>query len=85
MHGTARAGFRTWAKDDVLGNNIKFDQEAVEKCLLHSTKDMYHGAYDRAEFIAERKLIMEEWGKFCTSKLTSLHEGNNNGKKQETP
>ena len=34
-HGTARSGFRTWAKDDQLGNNRKYDQEAAELCLLH--------------------------------------------------
>ena len=48
FHGTASAGFRTWAKSDELGNNRKFDQEAVELCLLHSKNDQYHGAYDRA-------------------------------------
>lgn len=26
-HGTARSGFRTWAKDDRLGNNRRYDQE----------------------------------------------------------
>lgn len=41
LHGTARATFRTWAKDDKSGNNRKFDQEAVEMCLLHSRRDMY--------------------------------------------
>ena len=66
FHGTARAGFRTWAKDDLIGNNRKFDQEAVELCLLHSKNDSYRGAYDRAQLRTERLLIMEEWGKYCT-------------------
>ena len=46
-HGTARSGFRTWAKDDRLGNNRRYDQEAAELCLLHckasqtSAKDFF--------------------------------------------
>lgn len=67
LHGTARATFRTWAKDDKSGNNRKFDQEAVEMCLLHSRRDMYKGAYDRSHLEHERRLIMDEWGKYCLS------------------
>lgn len=69
QHGTARSTFRTWAKDDVLGNNKKFDQEAVERCLLHERADPYKGAYDRSKMEQERRRIMEEWGKFCTRLL----------------
>lgn len=66
-HGTARSTFRTWAKDDMLENNRRFDQEAVELCMLHSKKDAYNGAYDRAPLAKERKLIMEGWGNYCYS------------------
>jgi len=69
IHGTARATFRTWAKDDELGNNRKFDQEAVELCLLHAKNDAYNGAYDRAVLVKERCLIMQCWGKYCHSKI----------------
>lgn len=67
IHGTARSSFRTWAKDDNLGNNRNFDQEAVELCLLHSKNDGYNGAYDRARLLKERKKIMEAWGEYCMS------------------
>lgn len=67
IHGTARATFRTWAKDDELGNNRRFDQEAVELCLLHSKEDNYEGAYDRARLEHERRLIMQAWGDYCES------------------
>lgn len=69
VHGTARATFRTWAKDDELGNNRKFDQEAVELCLLHSKNDAYNGAYDRARLEKERRFVMDCWGKYCYSRL----------------
>lgn len=79
IHGTARATFRTWAKDDKKGNNRRFDQEAVELCLLHGknnrTTDMPGSglgtAYDRALLANERQLIMNEWGKFCFSLLNA--------------
>ena len=76
QHGTARASFRTWAKNDELGNNRKFDQVAVELCLLHARKDTYRGAYDRSQLLKERRLVMKEWGAFCFSALrASQKEG----------
>lgn len=71
LHGTARATFRTWAKDDLLGNNRRFDQDAVELCLLHVRDDGYNGAYDRAPLASERRKIMHAWGDYCTSALQS--------------
>ena len=70
-HGTARSGFRTWAKDDRLGNNRRYDQEAAEMCLLHGKNDdEYDGAYDRASLTEERRQLMDDWGKFCFSLVT---------------
>ena len=69
QHGSARSTFRTWAKCDELANNKKYDQEAVELCLLHSRNDPYKGAYDRSKLEKERRTIMEDWGRYCTSLL----------------
>lgn len=70
-HGTARSGFRTWAKDDRLGNNRRYDQEAAEMCLLHGkNNDEYDGAYDRASLKKERRQLMDDWGRFCFSLVT---------------
>lgn len=69
QHGTARATFKTWAKDDVLGNNRRFFDDAVELCLLHTRADPLKGAYDRTKLEKERRQIMEEWGMFCCSKI----------------
>lgn len=72
-HGTARSGFRTWSKDDQLGNNRKYDQEAAELCLFHNkTSDEFHGAYDRSALATERRLLMNDWGKFCFSLISPL-------------
>lgn len=76
IHGTARATFRTWAKDDLLGNNRRFDQDAVELCLLHVRDDGYNGAYDRAPLSGERRKIMQAWGEYCTSALKTPPDEN---------
>lgn len=65
--GTSRATFKTWTRSDELGNNKRFDHLAVEKCLLHSGNDPYHGAYDRSPQFKERREIMQAWGDYCTS------------------
>ena len=69
QHATARSCFETWAKDDVLGNNKRFDKEAINLNMLHERNDPYKGAYDRSKMEQERRNIMEEWGKFCTQLL----------------
>lgn len=82
LHGTARASFRTWAKDDRVGNNRRFDQEAVELCLLHEKNNKVTDqagsglgtAYDRAMLVNERRLIMTEWGNFCYSQINKPNE-----------
>ncbi len=71
VHGTARSTFFTWARDDGLGNNRKFDKDAVDRCLLHTPRDPLKGAYDRSTLELERREIMEAWGQYCYSKLTS--------------
>lgn len=63
QHGTARAGFKTWAR---TGENRKLlDDDAVELCMAHRLKDDYGGAYNRTTLEKERRLVMEEWGKYC--------------------
>ena len=69
QHGVARATFKIWSKADDLGNNTKFDTDAVEFFLLHTRKDPLKGAYDRSKFEKERKRVMKEWGEYCYSKM----------------
>lgn len=67
QHGTARASFKTWTR---TGRNLKrFHPDAVEMCLAHKLDDKFNGAYDRASLEKERRLVMEEWGKYCFKKV----------------
>lgn len=65
QHGTCRACFKTWSKSD----GRTFNVDAVELCLAHQIDYRYSGAYDRAKLENERREVMAEWAKFCTSKL----------------
>lgn len=64
QHGIARAGFKTWAKNDLLGNDVKYDDKVSELCLHHKVKDIYNGAYERNSFWARRSQMMTEWADF---------------------
>lgn len=66
QHGTVRSGFKTWARDDVSENFKKYDEKAVEYCMLHF-RDAYNGAYDRANMMKHRREIMQDWANFCIS------------------
>lgn len=69
LHGVARATFRTWAQDDSLGNDKRFDPRIAELCLHHKVKDIYNGAYERNEHFKRRREMMTEWAAYCFSEL----------------
>ena len=73
QHGTARASFKTWTRNEE--NLHKYNHDAVEMCLAHSIKDAYRGAYDRATLEAERRRIMQDWGEYCWSKISPPKRG----------
>jgi integrase len=65
VHGF-RATFSTWANE-----TQGFAFEDVEMCLAHQTGNAVSRAYDRAEKIAKRAVILETWGSFVTSASAS--------------
>lgn len=69
QHGTARAGFNTWALDDELGNLYRFNHMVIEKCLFH-TVDKYKGGYNRARMKKARREIMQAWADYCFQGIT---------------
>lgn len=69
LHGVARATFRTWAQDDSLGNDRRFDPRIAELCLHHKVKDIYNGAYERNEHFKRRREMMNEWATYCFKKV----------------
>ena len=70
MHGIARATFRTWAQDDRLGNDKKFDARTAELCLHHKVQDAYNGAYERNKSFIRRREMMSAWAEYCFSLIS---------------
>lgn len=66
-HGIARASFRTWAEDDELGNDKRFNPKIAELCLHHKVTDAYNGAYERNQAMKSRREMMQAWSDYCYS------------------
>jgi integrase len=62
VHGTARAGFKTWA-DECTG----FKDAVSEACLAHVEGDKVKAAYARGEFEQQRRELMEAWSRYCAT------------------
>ncbi len=84
QHGIARSCFRTWAQNDSLGNDARFDPQIAEICLHHKVDDGYGGAYNRNKFWLRRREMMQAWADFCLSRtpkalLDAEHPGPHKG------
>lgn len=42
----------------------KFRTEVLESALAHSKRDEIIAAYNRAEYLAERAILMQWWGEY---------------------
>jgi integrase len=63
-------GFRTLAS--TLLNELGFPPDAIERQLAHAERDGVRDAYNRAEYLAERRQMMQAWADY----LDSLATGN---------
>lgn len=58
VHGL-RATFSTWANERGL-----YRSDAIEACLAHLEADRTRAAYNRSEFLAERRQLLMDWAAF---------------------
>ena len=56
-------GFRATART-LLSEELGFRTEVIEAQLAHAVRDANGRAYNRTEFITDRKLMMARWAKF---------------------
>ena len=63
VHGF-RTTFRVWAAE--IGN---YDQNMVEFALSHQLPTRSQAAYFRSDLFEKRKILMEDWADFVTSKI----------------
>ena len=61
MHGF-RSSFSTWAHE-----RSNFSNHAIELSLAHAVGNQVERAYRRTDLAAQRKKLMEQWGRFCTT------------------
>jgi integrase len=55
-------GFRSMAS--TLLNEQGYRPDVIEAQLAHGEKDAIRGAYNRAEYLVERRKMMDEWANY---------------------
>ena len=73
-------GFRAVAS--TILNETGFDPDVIERQLAHCERDEVRGAYNRAEYLLERKRMMQHWADYLDSieagaKVVPLHSNAN--------
>ena len=62
-HGRATVhGFRAMASTAL--NEMGFRPDVIERQLAHQEKNAVRAAYNRAEYLPERKKMMQEWADY---------------------
>ena len=59
VHGF-RSTFSDWAAE-----RTNFPREVAEHALAHSLPDKVEAAYRRGDLFDKRRLLMDEWARFC--------------------
>lgn len=59
-------GFRALAMSTIK-ERLGYRHEVVDRQLAHAPRDKVASAYDRAQFLAERKKMMQEWADYLDS------------------
>jgi len=60
IHGTARSGFRDWARE-----TTNFPDSIVEAALAHVVGDKVMQAYARGDLFDKRRRLMTAWSEYC--------------------
>ena len=58
-HGTARAGFKTWAEECSPAKPA-----VIEAALSHAIPEALERSYRRSDFISQRRALMNQWADF---------------------
>lgn len=56
-------GFRASART-LIREALHWDKDVIERQLSHGSDEALGGAYDRTQFLAERKKMMQEWAAY---------------------
>ena len=67
-------GFRALAMSTIK-ERLGYRHEVVDRQLAHAPKDKVSSAYDRAQFLAERRRMMQDWADYIDSVGVLAREG----------
>lgn len=62
-------GFRALARTTIR-EKLRYESEVIEKQLAHKTSNPLGEAYDRTQFLDERKKMMQDWANFVDSQTS---------------
>ncbi|MGI8896482.1 MAG: tyrosine-type recombinase/integrase [Casimicrobiaceae bacterium] len=71
VHGVCRSTFSTWANETGAARS-----DVIEAALAHQEGDRVRRAYNRAEFIDERRKLLDAWARFVAPMPTSCKTAN---------
>jgi len=74
-HELCTHGFRSMAS--TLLNELGYNRDWIERQLAHGERDEVRAAYNHAQYLPERRKMMQEWANY-------LDKLRNNGKKKAT-
>ena len=63
-------GFRALASTALAStalNEMGFRSDVIERQLAHEERDSVRAAYNRAEYLAERRMMMNQWADWIDS------------------
>lgn len=63
VHGMCRSSFSTWAYETNAAR-----PDVIEACLAHQEVNLVKAAYNRAEFTAERRALLQKWADYLEGK-----------------
>lgn len=63
VHGLARGTFSTWANETGAAR-----PDVIEAALAHREADLIRAAYNKAQFLAERRLLLQAWADYLDDK-----------------
>ena len=66
VHGLCRATFSTWANETGAAR-----PDVIEACLAHQEGNKIRAAYNRAQFMTERRALLESWAEFLSMPYAS--------------
>jgi len=65
VHGF-RSAFRDW-----VAEQTSYPGEVAEAALAHAVSNKVEAAYRRTDFLAKRRELMRDWGRYCFGELKS--------------